>query len=226
MKAIRCFPKLLTKCAIAGVLSMQVAADPCGSTEPDARSDELESRLNSLEDQRQIDQVFARFARGFDRQDKELITSVFWPNAQANYGKFGALLTRDQFIGIVLPALGQLGSYAHHITNMSVDIAGDVAHVEAYVLFVERSKDDKSGQIVAGRYIDKLERHGGEWRISVHEFIPHFAADARSAFDRVYPAALYPRSDCWLGTRNKFDPSYQRPLSPRPNTEVGPACAK
>jgi len=112
-----------------------------------------------------------------------------------------------------------------------VEIAGDVAHVETYVTAFWRPKDDKStfangATIAAGRYIDRLDRRNGEWRIAVREFIPHFWTKTDITVMNSSSKETKPRSDCAMGTWDKRDPSYRRPLNPRPNKDVGPACAE
>jgi hypothetical protein len=183
----------------------------------------LEAKIEYLTSRQQIADVYVRFTRGFDRQDEELVKSVFWPDAQVNYGKSQSF-PRDQFIARHLPAHKRFASYAHHITSQAVDIAGDVAHVESYVLAFFRAQDDKSTTIAGGRYIDRVDRRNGEWRVAVREFFPHYWIEANSIFETSFAAADWPRTGCWLGTRDKSDPSYRRPLNPRANPDVGPAC--
>ena len=115
--------------------------------------------------------------------------------------------------------------YGHLITNESVDVKGDVAHVEAYVTRFSTDQKGKA-EIVMGRYIDRLDRRNDEWRIAVREFIPVFLpADMDSALDSAFNDKSWPHSGCGMGTWDKHDPSYRRPLTPRPNKDVGPTCA-
>ena len=48
----------------------------------------------------------------------------------------------------------------------AVQIDGDLAHAETYYLFVGRNRD-QTNWIAGGRYIDRLERRGGAWRIAL-----------------------------------------------------------
>lgn len=203
----------------------QDAKEP-GAIELSARIAQLERKLEHQADIQKINDVFSRFGRGFDRQDAEMIKSAFWPDAQLNYGMMRPLLGPDLFIAKNLPGFSEIGSYGHHVTVQTVDIVGDTAHVEAYVIFLDRSKDDRSTSVIGGRYVDRLDRRNGEWRIAVHEFIPHFAMKGSSVFESYYTREMYPRSSCALGTRDKRDPSYRRPLMQRPDQDAELACAE
>lgn len=186
----------------------------------------LEAKVAYLSDRQQIHDVYLRYMRGFDRNDVELLKSAFWPDVQINYGSQSNSL--DEFIVRHLNLhTKELASWGHLITNETVDIAGDVAHVETYVTALFRPKDDNSSfaggaTIAGGRYIDRLDRRNGEWRIAVREFISHFYANTKS----VFPETTWPRSDCARGTWDRRDPSYLRPLTRRTDKEVGPACAE
>jgi hypothetical protein len=109
-----------------------------------------------------------------------------------------------------------LACQAHHITNETVDIFGDVAHVEAYLIAFRRNQNDSSAFIIGGRYIDRFDRRAGEWRIAVREFIPHFTIEGPSHLSHL----AWPQSGQGVGTCDKGDPSYLRPLNSRPNNDT------
>jgi hypothetical protein len=101
-----------------------------------------------------------------------------------------------------------------------------LAHVESYVTRFSTTKGGRA-QIVMGRYIDRLDRRNGEWRIAVREFIPVFwPAEMNSVLESTFTEKTWSRLECAMGTWDKRDPSYRRPLNPRPNKEVGPACGE
>ena len=57
--------------------------------------------------------------------------------------------------------------YQRHVTTMNVDIDGDEAHAESYFLSVIcPEQSDQKLMVAAGRYIDRLERRDGEWKIA------------------------------------------------------------
>lgn len=205
---------------LAPRLQAAETADPIASLAGKVAA--LEADLTDLKQRQQISDLYVRFTRGFDREDAELIRSVFWPDAQIYYGT--ETNSRDEFISVHLPRHTRMGSYAHHITSQTVDIAGDVAHVESNLIALFRARDDQWASIVGFRYIDRLDRRNGEWRVAVREAIPHFYFKGQSEFDSAVKSH-WPRSGCWLGTRDARDPSYRRPLTARANKADGPACA-
>lgn len=184
-----------------------------------AKVAELEAKVEYMSDRQQIVDIYRRYTRGLNRYDIELLKSAFWSDAQINYG-FDSRL-RDEWVSRWQEQryLKGLSCQAHHITNETVDIAGDVAHVETYLIAFWRPKDDKSALIIGGRYIDRLDRRNGEWRIVVREFIPHFWTEANSVFNSHFNEASWPQSG--LGAGDKSDPCYRRPLNRRPNKDLG-----
>lgn len=60
---------------------------------------------------------------------------------------------------------GQVATH-HNLLHHSCDIDGDTAHSEIYYLFVGRNRDE-SNWIAGGRYVDRLERRDGEWKIAL-----------------------------------------------------------
>jgi hypothetical protein len=193
-----------------------------------ARVEELRRELLNLRDRQDIHDVYMRYMRGFDRNDTDLLRSAFWPDAQINYGVQHNSV--DDFIVRHLKAhTSRLASWGHQITNETPDIVGDTAHVEVYVTGFFMAKDERGGRggersVIAGRYVDRLDRRDGHWRISVREFLPHFWTENESM--ESYARASEARGDCALGTWDKRDPSYRRPLTQSSDKNVGVVCAK
>lgn len=180
----------------------------------------LRAEVARLKDRQRIDDLYMRYMRGFDRNDRELLESAFWPDVQIGYGDKTASL--GEFITTHLDYhVKEYGSYSHLITNKSVDISGDVAHVEIYVTGFFSRKNNRTA-IGGGRYIDRLDRRNGEWRIAVREFIPTFWTETDSSIDSYFKQ--WPRNDCWKGTSDKRDLSYVRPLNARREKGVSRPC--
>ncbi len=96
------------------------------------------------------------------------------------------------------------------LLNNTLDIDGDTAHSETYYLFVARNHDESVWQ-AGGRYVDRLERRNGEWRIAMR----HNAIE----WSVIPPAMPIPFGDVpgindnGISARSKDDVSYIRPLA-------------
>ena len=106
-----------------------------------------------------------RFSRGLDRFDRELFLSAFHPDAVIAAGDFvgGPVDLYDW--ASRMHEEGQSATH-HNLLNHTCEIVDDTAHTETYYFFVARNRDE-TNWIAGGRYVDRLERHNGAWRIAV-----------------------------------------------------------
>lgn len=188
----------------------------------DADIDELVSR-------NAISGVLTRYCRAIDRCDLELLRSVYWADAIDDHGTFSG--NALEFADYVIPALqANFEVTMHAITNVQMEIAGDLACTECYVIAYHKFRGDRSkaegmfgSRYVArfdwpevdaapqqfffgGRYIDRFERRGGEWRISQRTVVMDWNDTRPSGeiLDQGMFAALALR-----GQRGPLDPVYQ-----------------
>lgn len=183
----------------------------------------MEQMVAELWDREQIRQCLHRYARGVDRFDRALILSAFHPDALDEHGKFVG--TREEFAdwALTMHARAQL-SHQHCLLNHSCEIDGDTAHAETYFMFVAMNRAGKPLTIGGGRYIDRLEKRDGAWRIAARvtlrdwsnlETIPDITdlsamtstAASLSAAERTF------MNDGRGPARDRSDPSYDRPLT-------------
>jgi SnoaL-like domain len=131
------------------------------------KPDEIDHSLRELLDKQAIHEVLMRYCRGIDRCDEELLRTVYHPDATDNHGLFVGKAA--DFIPWALAGLKRDESTNHFIANELIEIRGDVAYSESYLLAVHRRKRD-DGSLVdltfAGRYVDRLERREGAWKIA------------------------------------------------------------
>src|SRR5271155_3718990 len=142
------------------------AAHPSGSrSRRQAMDAERLARLERLAERQDILDCLIRFSRGMDRFDRELFLSAFHPDATIAAGVYvgGPLALYDW--ASALHDQGQVTTH-HNLLNHSCEIDGDTAHTETYYLFVGRNRD-ATNWIAGGRYIDRLERRDGAWRIAL-----------------------------------------------------------
>jgi ketosteroid isomerase-like protein len=171
-----------------------------------------EAQLQYMYDRLMIRDVIGRWPRGADRHDVEILESAYWEDAQINYQRqFSG--GRADFIDWANELHDrQYESHMHHITNHWAEIDGNVAHAESYVIAFTRRPDGRQN-VSSGRYIDKLEKRNGEWRILIREMIPEVRFVVQSAYD----SSDYP--DISIGRQDRGDAAFLRPLPRRPDSE-------
>lgn len=120
---------------------------------------------DELVDREAIRDCLARYCRGVDRFDTDLLRSVSWPDAIDDHGDFKG--TVEEFIAWAEPQLNAGGQFIHMIGNSLIRIEGAAARVESYFWSV-LTNPGASGHdyVTAGRYMDRFERRADEWRIA------------------------------------------------------------
>lgn len=175
---------------------------------PEKPSQDPSARLQQLLDRQDIYDCLVRFSRGMDRFDRDLFLSAFHDDAILSAGEYVAGPAAIYDWASELHEQGQVATQ-HCLFNHTCDIDGDTAHSEIYYQFIGRNRD-ASNWIAGGRYIDRLERRKGEWKIA-------FRTNAIEWSGQL-PTLPVPFSDVpdlhlnGLPARSKEDPSYQRPL--------------
>ena len=165
-------------------------------------------RLEQLLDRQDILDCLTRFSRGMDRFDRELFLSAFHSDAVIDAGEFlgGPVALYDWARD--LHERGQSSTH-HNLLNHSCEIDGGLAHAETYYLFVGRNRD-QTNWIAGGRYIDRLERRGGAWRIALRCNAVEWSGTVPSL---PIPFADVPGVHAnGAPSRSPADPSYRRPL--------------
>ena len=164
--------------------------------------------LQTLIDRMAIMDCLTRYCRGVDRLDRELILSCYHPEAEDDHGEFVG--SREEFCDWVIGLHRRDQILTQHcITNHSCDIQGDEAHCETYYQFNARNNDE-SMWIAGGRYVDRLEKRGGEWKIANRYCIVEWSG---TIIPGPIPYADIPDVHAsGVPSRDRSDPSYTRPL--------------
>jgi hypothetical protein len=195
------------------------AADLAVLADLDAQLAALEADVASMTAYEGVWENELQYTRGLDRHDETLIRESFWPEAQASYG---TLIAVEELAPWANASHATSAAHQHHVTGLSLDIAGDTAHEEGYILYssdMPRNKAlDSAGvptpgraspgsfaTLGTGRYVNRYERRGGDWRMIVHEYVH----DVSLRLETVDLCA----TGC-IGRWDSSDISYQRPLQP------------
>jgi hypothetical protein len=166
-------------------------------------------RIQTLIDRQDIFDCLQRISRGIDRFDRESFVSGYHPDAVVDAGALVGSPAQAYESGAALHEAGQSGTL-HNLLNHTCDIDGDRAHAETYFEYAGRNRDG-SNWLAGGRYLDRLERRSGDWRVAfrmtVMEWsgtIPGNAVPLFEGVDDVHANGA--------AARDRTDPSYLRPL--------------
>jgi hypothetical protein len=159
--------------------------------------------LQRLLDERAIERRLVDYCRGVDRGDAALVASIYHPDGTDDHGSFKGLGV--DFANYVTGRLAErYEATMHSISNVAISFTGpDSARVECHVCARHLGNDDRGPALMTfgGRYIDRFERRGGEWKIA-HRAVVH-------EWDKVEHVELaFPPGRFTEGVRGRSDPAY------------------
>jgi ketosteroid isomerase-like protein len=167
----------------------------------------LETMVRELHDRQAIRDVINNYSRGVDRQDREILMSCYHPDAIDDHGMFvGPAL---EFFDWTDPShLHLFRTHQHIVANHTCELHGDTAHCETYYFFAGMTKEGNQLAMSGGRYIDRMERRDGKWKIAARKCLVEWGSENMSidAMADVYAAV-------GKVARDKNDCSYDRPLT-------------
>ena len=169
----------------------------------------LEAQMQALLDRQAIHDCIKRTSRGNDRHDVDLIIGSYHPDGVHELGD--RQIPGKDYGAHANHAHGTLFELTlHNVTMHACEIDGDVAHAESYVIGLFADKGAEMSRILAGRYIDRLERRNGEWGMVLRRATVEVAMEGKA----ILPNGKSPPGSNYLkGNRDRTDPSYERPLT-------------
>lgn len=171
--------------------------------------EELGRDIRYLMDRTAILDCISRHARGHDRHDTELLSDAYHKDG---IDEHGYAINQGPAYAEWANAVHAAGSllHTHNITTHTCEIDGDTAHCESYVLVILLNNDGESARLLSGRYIDRLERRDGAWKIALRRT----TVDALLSGDAsILKSPVFHDQGYTKGMRDRSDVSYQRPLS-------------
>lgn len=110
------------------------------------------------------------YAQAVDRHDGPRIAAVFHPDAIDDHGRYvGGVEGFVDWVNGVHAAHEE--AHAHNVTTHSCTIEGESAHAESYIIWVLRHRGGGRVLFGSGRYLDRLERRDGAWRIVLRKVV-------------------------------------------------------
>ncbi|MBB4631971.1 nuclear transport factor 2 family protein [Sphingosinicella soli] len=118
-----------------------------------------------LADRLAIQSVLSSYCRGIDRLEGDRIADAYWPDAIDDHGIFAG--TATDFVPFILRYMADAYSRtAHRLGQSYIEFSGDEAVAETYFASQHRLRDDEARiEAVDGRYVDRLQRRDGVWKI-------------------------------------------------------------
>ncbi|WP_426563838.1 nuclear transport factor 2 family protein [Angustibacter sp. McL0619] len=144
--------------------------------------------LTSLIDKANITELLTRYLRAIDRGDIATLRACYLEGAYEEHGGLYAGPAQGYVDSIERSLTHPRSVVTHSLSNILIDVRGDQARSEHYVLAMTRIKADGVLQdsLIASRIVDDLQRSAGGWAI----------ARRRLRFD--WARELGPVSTTWL----------------------------
>jgi hypothetical protein len=141
----------------------------------------MDSELQALLDRAKIRECIERLARGEDRRDPGLIRASWWPDATYDYGVQNGDF--PSYLAWVVPGADVIKDTQHVLGQSFTELDGTSAKVETHVVSYHRvdygSGEDQDTSL-GGRYLDRMEKRGNEWRIAdrtmLYDWYQHWGA--------------------------------------------------
>jgi hypothetical protein len=143
----------------------------------------MESELQEVVDRAAIRHCIERLARGEDRRSADLIRASWWPDATYDYGVQGGSF--DEYLAWVVPGADVIKDTQHVLGQSYTELEGERAKAETHVISYHRVDMGAGDQdtCIGGRYLDTLEKRGGEWRIADRVMLYDWYSDWGDAID-------------------------------------------
>jgi hypothetical protein len=174
------------------------------------RSSENEIYLQELIDREKIRDCLARYSTGIDRCDAEMLLSSYWPDARDEHGDFNG--TAEEFVAWVIPQLKRFVCTQHFMGHSLIRIEGSSARVQTYTQnwhTVRKFSGHAHDVIHGGRYLDKFEKRGSEWRVSDRLVMHDWIMESPSTVDVSHQnPGLLGQAELALSARKPDDPLY------------------
>lgn len=125
----------------------------------------LHDELQLLLAEKEIRNCIARLARGEDRRCDQRISQCFWPDADTDFGIFSGSF--KEYLDWVTPGSTAVTHTQHFLGQTLTQVKQNRAAAETHVLSYHRvnTGEEERDIVIGGRYLDRLEKRDGEWRI-------------------------------------------------------------
>jgi uncharacterized protein (TIGR02246 family) len=129
--------------------------------------DQLDARVQRLEDLLEIHQLFVDYGLALDAGDFDAYAALFAADGEVLLGPMGRAKGRDEIKALMTKTLaGGIGSSFHIISSPQVQLDGDTATSQVMWSVVTRDDAGTAKLTMIGRHRDDLIREGGRWKFA------------------------------------------------------------
>jgi hypothetical protein len=165
----------------------------------------MEAIVRQMIDREAIRDCVARLARGEDRRSADLIRACWWPEARFDYGVHSGDF--ETYLAWVVPGADAIKDTQHLIGQTVIELDGAMAQAETHVFSYHRIDIGEGDRdtCIGGRYLDRFEKRGEEWRIADRVMLYDWEQDWGAAADWSKGVMGYPFSAAHFPGRAKGD---------------------
>jgi hypothetical protein len=177
--------------------------------------------LEELCDREAIRDVVYKYCHAIDRRDPDMLRTVYWPEAVEDHALINAGV--EAFIAMAMDIVAACVVTQHRVDNILIHIENESARVESYVNAYHRMEGPsvphwrtKPGPVpesgrgefaeffTGSRYIDRMEKRGGIWRIRSRKLMQDWYRIVEAQSWDNYPYA----GEHAYGTHDHTDPGF------------------
>ena len=155
--------------------------------------EEAQAALERIAAERECMRILHAYGRAIDWQDRDGLGCLFWPDAVIDLGFFRGNGPEATAFLLANAARSQRRFHATSNIVLRVDRATAMADSCCITHAVGSEEGTPAWQLFFGRYLDRLERRGGEWRLAERRFLLN--GYHAGVLDEPSPLAPVPRAD-------------------------------
>jgi len=130
------------------------------------KGEDLDSELKEMREHYRITKLLAEYCHGCDRLNRDMMASTYDKESWDDHGQYKG--DGHEFADYSMKLIADTyQSCTHQLGQSLIKVNGNEAAAETYFIAVLRRNTD-SGEVldqIAGRYVDKLVRVDGKWKI-------------------------------------------------------------
>jgi hypothetical protein len=130
------------------------------------------SDLQEMLEHYRITKVLAEYAHGCDRLHRDMMAGTYMVGSWDDHGSYKG--DGHEFVDYCMTHIpGTYKSCTHQLGQSLIKVDGNEAGAETYFIAVLR-RDKDGGEVldqIAGRYVDKLQRVDGKWKIKKRDCV-------------------------------------------------------